>query len=313
MTVPHILFVFLDGVGLGPATGENPAGDRAANPFAALDLPAFRRLAGGQPWTADARPVREPAHVFVAVDATLGVAGLPQSGTGQAALFSGENAALAHGAHFGPYPPSAVRPLLDAQSVFARLVRAGVSADRLAFANAYPDRFFSAAEARGRWTTTTYMARAAGVRLRTADDLVRGDALAADLTGDGWRRLIDPEGPVVPEAEAAARLHALARRHRLTLFEYYLTDKAGHSRDAARAADVLLALDRFFEALLGRLDPALDLLVVSSDHGNLEDLGTKSHTRNPVPLVALGRGADHFAGAASLLDVTPTLVAAMAG
>ena len=302
---PHALFVFLDGVGLGPATAENP--------FATLHLPAFERLAAGQRLTAEARPVRTPTHTFVPVDATLGVPGLPQSGTGQAALFSGENAALAHGGHFGPYPPTAVRPILDAQSVFARLLRTAVGADDLAFANAYPDRFFSAAEARGRWTTTTFMSRAAGVRLRTDADLARGDALAADLTGDGWRRLLDPDLPVVTETDAAARLHALARRHRLTLFEYYLTDKAGHSRDPARAADVLQSLDRFFQSLLDRLDPAVDLLVVSSDHGNLEDLGTKSHTTNPVPLVAIGRGADHLAAATSLLGVTPMLVEAIQG
>ena len=303
MTAPHVLFVFLDGVGLGPATD--------ANPFATLALPAFRHLAGGQRWTDAARPVRTPTQTFVPLDATLGVPGLPQSGTGQAALFSGENAALAHGGHFGPYPPTAVRPLLERSSVYARLLRAGVAASDLAFANAYPDRFFQAAEARGRWTTTTFMARAAGVRLRTADDLAAGRALAADLTGEGWQRLVEPALAPITEPDAARRLLALARRHRFTLFEYYLTDKAGHSRDADRAADVLASLDRFFAALLDALDPDRDLLVVSSDHGNIENLGTKSHTTNPVPLAATGRGADVFARAASLLDVTPMLVGGM--
>jgi hypothetical protein len=308
VTAPHVLFVFLDGVGLGPATPKS-GGD---NPFATLHLPAFERLAGGQPWTQAARPVRTPRHTFVPIDATLGVPGLPQSGTGQAALFSGENAAVAHGAHFGPYPPTAVRPLLDAQSVYARLIRTGLDPDSLAFANAYPDRFFSAAEARGRWTTTTYMARSAGVRLGTADDLAGGEALAADLTGVGWQRLVDPALVPVTEAEAAVRLVGIARTHRFTLFEYYLSDKAGHSRDTARAAEVLASLDRFFGALLSLLDPDRDLFIVSSDHGNLEDLGTKSHTTNPVPLVALGRDADRLAHATSLLDVTPMLVSAMA-
>lgn len=295
---PRVLFVFLDGVGLGAASAENP--------FSTLRLPAFERLAGGQTWTLDAVPVRTSTHTFVPIDATLGVPGLPQSGTGQATLFSGENAAVAHGGHFGPYPPTAVRPLLDAQSVYARLLRVGLSPGDLAFANAYPDRFFAAAEARGRWTVTTYMARAAGVRLRTSADLARGDALTADLTGEGWQRLVEPDLTVLSEADAAAQVLGLAHMHRFTLFEYFLTDKAGHSRDAARAADVLGSLDRFFAALIEGLGDVL--LVVSSDHGNLESLGTKSHTANPVPLVALGPGADAFAGAASLLDVTPALV-----
>ncbi len=298
-----VLFVFLDGLGLGPATADNT--------FAALSLPAFERLAGGQRWTDAAQPIRGAIHVFVPLDATLEMPGLPQSGTGQAALFSGENAAAAHGAHFGPYPPTAVRPILAARSIYQRLLDQDVPVDDLAFANAYPDRFFAAAEARGRWTVTTFMANAAGVRLRTARDLAAGNAITADLTGAGWRRLVEPDLPVISEAEAAERLLGLARRHRLTLFEYFLTDKAGHSRDAARAADVLLSLDRFFAALLDGLGDVL--LVVSSDHGNLEDLGTKSHTVDQVPLVAVGPGAGRLAGATSLLDVTPAIVAAMTG
>ena len=325
-----VLWLFLDGVGLGPSVPDSrqssasragaasPTGTAgrgadavsrqagAANPFAALRLPAFERLAGGQRWTAEARPVRRPRHTFVPVDATLGVAGLPQSGTGQGALFTGENAARANGRHFGPYPPTKVRPLVEARSVFAQGA-AEVGAERLAFANAYPERFFRAVEARGRWTVTTLAASAAGVRLRGAADLAAGRALAADLTGEGWRRLLDPSLSPISEVEAARRLLALTADHAFVLQEYFLTDKAGHSQDLGRAADVLRQLDRLLAALLDGLGDA-DLLVVSSDHGNLEDLGTKGHTRHPVPLAAWGAGADAFAGATSILDVTPAVV-----
>lgn len=294
----RVLFVFLDGVGLGPGGPDNP--------FSTLDLPAFARLAGGAPWTTKAPALRRPDHVFVPLDATLGLPGLPQSGTGQASLFTGANAAALHGRHFGPYPPTTVRPLVAEQSVFARLARR-VGADRLAFANAYPDRFFRFVEARGRWTVTTLAAHAAGVRLRRAADLDAGRALAADLTGERWRQLIDPAHRPVSEATAAARLAALLDDHAFVLSEYYLTDKAGHSRDPDRAAEVLRALDRWLGALIEHVDPARDTLVITSDHGNLEDLSTKSHTRHPVPLLAWGAGAEAFAGARSLLDVTPAI------
>lgn len=299
-----VLFVFLDGVGLGPPG--------ASNPFSTLDLPAFARLGGGQRWTAEATPIRTARHAFVPLDATLGLEGLPQSGTGQASLFTGENAAALHGRHFGPYPPTTVRPLVAEKSVFARLAPV-LGADRLAFANAYPDRFFRFVEARGRWTVTTLAAHSAGVRLRRADDLAAGRALPADLTGATWQRLLDPDHAPTTEAEAARRLAALLDTHRFVLSEYFLTDKAGHSQDPARAAEVLQSLDRFFGALLDRLDPTADLLLVTSDHGNLEDLSTRGHTRNPVPLVAWGLGADAFADATSLLDVTPETVRAVAG
>lgn len=298
------LFVFIDGIGLGAASPDNP--------FATGSLPAFERLAGGHAWT-DATPlIRHPDHVFTPLDTTLGIEGLPQSGTGQAALFTGTNAAALHGRHFGPYPPTTVRPLVAESSVFAQLVARGVVRERLAFANAYPQRFFRFVERRGRWTTTTLAAHAAGIRLRTERDLADEVAIPADLTGERWQRLIDPAFVPVPESDAARRVHQLVATHRLTLVEYYLTDKAGHSQDAERAAAILASLDRFLASLLDRLDLRNELLVLTSDHGNLEDLSVKTHTRNPVPLVALGAEADRFAMASSLLDVTPRLVDALA-
>lgn len=296
MARPHVTFVFLDGVGLGPAMPENP--------LAALGLPAFERLAGGQRWTAEAGLVAEPGHLFRPLDANLGLDGLPQSGTGQASLFTGVNCARLAGRHWGPYPHSTSKPVIAEKNLFVRL---GAAGRRAAFANAYPDRFFRFAERRGRWTVTTLCCVEAGVRLRTEADLRSGDALTADLTGAAWPERLGLETPVISEADAGRRLAHLSCDADLTLFEYFLTDKAGHSQDPERAAAVLGSLDAFFGALLDALGPD-DLLVITSDHGNLEDLSTKSHTRNPVPLVALGPGADVLAGAASLTDVTPALV-----
>ena len=51
-------------------------------------------------------------------------------------------------------------------------------------------------------------------------------------------------------------------------------------------------------------DDSVDL-VVTSDHGNLEDIASGHHTLNPVPLLAAGPGAAEFAAAGSLLDVAP--------
>lgn len=297
MSPAHVTFVFLDGVGLGPAGLDNP--------FASLALPQFERLAGGQRWTTHASPVTEPAHLFRPIDATLGMDGLPQSGTGQATLFTGIDCAARAGRHFGPYPHSTSKPVIAEHNLFVRLQEAG---RRGAFANAYPDRFFRFAEQRNRWTVTTLCCVEAGVPLRREADLRAGDALAADLTAAAWPEHLGIDVPLISEAEAGRRLAHLGLQADLTLFEYYLTDKAGHSRDPDRAAAVLHALDAFFGGLLGTLDPARDLLVVTSDHGNLEDLGTKTHTRNPVPLVAVGVGAGTLAGVASLVDVTPTLV-----
>jgi len=302
--VIRALFVFVDGIGLGAASGSNP--------FVSSDLPGFARLSGGHAWTLGAPEIRQLDHVFRPIDATLDMEGLPQSGTGQAALLTGLNAAQIHGRHFGPYPPTTVRSHVADSSLFAQLVATGIPPDQLAFANAYPDRFFRFVKARGRWTTTTLAAHSAGVRLRTADDLRNELAIPADLTGEGWQRVIDPTFEPFDEAETARRVRQLVATHRLTLVEYYLTDKTGHSQDPERASTVLASLDRFLGHLVDGLDLSHNLLVLTSDHGNLEDLSVKSHTRNPVPLVALGAGAGRFANASSLLDITPLLVDALA-
>lgn len=298
----RVLFVFIDGVGLGAPAPYNP--------FAAGAFPAFEALADGQPWTSQAQPIDQRRHVFRPIDANLDVEGLPQSGTGQATLFTGANCAQAAGRHFGPFPHSKTKPIIADKNIFTRIKGlVPEEPEPTAFANAYPPRFFSYAKRRDRWTVTTRCCMDAGVPVRSLEELRCGKALAADLTSRGWQELGLDITPI-SEEEAAARLQALTQRHRFTLFEYFLTDKAGHSRDADRAATVLRALDRF----LGRLRREIDdetLLVVTSDHGNLEDLSTKSHTRNPVPLVAYGHGAHHFRGVQSIIDVTPAVLRAL--
>jgi hypothetical protein len=301
----RILFVFLDGVGLGPA-------DEEINPLVAAELPAFRRLAGGHPWSAATPTLVRDRHVFRPIDATLGMPGLPQSGTGQASLFTGVNGARLAGRHYGPYPHSRTRPAIAADNVFRRVARLdGTEAPDAAFANAYPPRFFSYAEARDRWTVTTRCCLDAGVRIRTLEDVLNGDALTADLTGELWRTRLGLPAPGLTEAEAGAHLVRIAEQHTFTLFEYFLPDKAGHSQSEERAAAVLASLDRFFTGVLDHLDATNTLLVISSDHGNLEDLSTKTHTLHPVPLIAYGRLAECFGGVTDLTGVTPAVLAAL--
>ncbi|MEM8557156.1 MAG: alkaline phosphatase family protein [Bacteroidota bacterium] len=297
---PRLLFVFLDGVGLGPDTADNP--------LATNTLPAFARMAGGHAWTNAAPTLNDERHVFRPINANLGVEGLPQSGTGQATLFSGVNCAALAGRHYGPYPHSTSKPVLREHNLFATLHRALATdqpADAVcAFANAYPTRFFEVMRQRKRWTVTSYCCYSSGVRLRRVYDLERRRALFADLTGDNW-----PGKELTPltESEAAHDLVGLASAHRVTLFEFWLTDKVGHAQDPDRARTLLTSLDRFLGALLDAL-PDDVLLVVSSDHGNIEDLGTKSHTRHPVPLIAIGPHAGMLAGVEDLAGVLPALV-----
>lgn len=302
MGFPHLLFLFLDGVGLGA--------DAPDNPFSTLGLSRFEELAAGQPWTASSSTVNRADHVFRPIDATLGVEGLPQSGTGQATLFTGVNCARVVGRHFGPYPHSKTKRLLGSSNLFHRLKQLDLPPDQpAAFANAYPDAFFQRARQLERWTVTTLCCLEADVPVRTTEDLYRGRAIPADLTGEHWP---DAGGPLpISESEAGRRLSTLSRDYPFTLFEYYLTDKVGHGRLDSTPSDILASLDRFLDGLLTHFDPDRQLLLITSDHGNLENVATESHTRNPVPLVAYGSGAAAFSKAKSLVDVTPSILTAL--
>lgn len=291
-----VIFLFIDGVGLG----EN----KKTNPFTLAEYSAFRRMAGDQPFLKEAEPVREKHHLFKAVDANLKVRGLPQSGTGQTALFTGNNASKEIGKHFGPFPHSGIKHLLREQSIFLKAQRMGKSCH---FINAYPDIFFEKARKRNRWSCTTLMTKSAGLPLNTTVTVKENRAITAGLNQQAWREMLDIDVPKIAPEDAADRLLARSEEYDLLLYEYYLTDKAGHTQKEEDAENVLGTYSRFLMHLISEKNKE-DTLVLCSDHGNIEDLGTKTHTRNRVPLFVQGPGAETFDTAESILDVTPGIL-----
>ncbi len=293
------LLVFLDGVGIG-------AGDAAFNPFATAHLPRLQALMGGrrpiaEEMDADGRIVTERA-VLVAADATLGMDGLPQSGTGQTSLLTGRNAAELYGRHFGPWVPTPVRPMLAAENLLSRAVAAGATA---AFANAYP---LAGADPRifRRPAAPMLAAQSAGALTRGVAELAEGTAVASSITNERWRERLGSDVPEVTPEEAARTLARIASGAEMTLFAHYDTDYTGHRGAMPAAMAALERVDAFLGALVDAL-PADALLIVSSDHGNLEDVRAE-HTRNPVPLLAVGAGREAFADARSILDVAPRMM-----
>ncbi len=297
----RILLIFLDGVGLGPA-------DPAFNPFFAQSYPFLDQFFHDAPIEAGScRSGTE--YSIAALDATLGVRGLPQSGTGQTALYTGMNAARRAGRHFGPHLYSTLKPMIEQYGLFARLERMGLLAET-ALANAFPQRFFDYLNGdRRRMVAGMYMAQSAGVEFRDIDSLKLGEAVSTDLTAERWKEIGHPDAPVLSPYDAGKQLASIARGYRFTLFEYFGTDKPGHEMDMNHAIAVLEKTDAFLQGVFDWLASSDILTIVTSDHGNLEDLQTKSHTRNPVPCIAFGNGhADFTHGTSSLLDITPALI-----
>lgn len=291
-----VIFLFIDGVGLGKESDTNPLFHSSYD--------AFSAIAGDQAFSDKAGEINNENHVFRPVDATLDVEGLPQSGTGQTTLFSGENASKEINKHFGPYPHSEIKYLLNEQSLFRKAQKMG---KKCRFINAYPDIFFEKARKRNRWSCTTLMTKNADIPLNTTEDVKAGKALTAEITQQAWKKHLNIDVPNISPEEAASRLIKQAQHYDLLLHEYYLTDKAGHSQDQEKASKYLKTYDRFLWHLIQHKNRQTTI-VLSSDHGNVEDLSVKTHTLNKVPLFALGPGAEHFADAKSIMSVTPAIL-----
>lgn len=293
----HALLLFVDGLGLGPD-------DPAINPLVAARTPVLDRLLGRK-LTHTTGPVQWNGALLVPLDATLGVDGLPQSATGQTALLTGLNAPQAVGRHVTAYPTAQLRALLVEHNLFARVRHRGGS---VALANAYTPEYFAAVEAgRLRHAAITFAALSAGVRLRDLDDLRAGRAVFHDLTNQrprGWGHDV----PAITPVQAGRHLARIAAGHTLTVFEFFLTDLAAHGRIPLDGVEVVEMLDALLGGVLEETNPDETLVLLASDHGNLEDRRQSGHTRNPVPALLVGTGRETVGERLrAITDVAPAL------
>jgi 2,3-bisphosphoglycerate-independent phosphoglycerate mutase len=223
-----------------------------------------------------AAPTDRRARVLP-LDAGLDTPGTPQSGTGQAALLTGESTARAFGGHFGPWTPVALRPVVEQRSLLRRAVDAGRS---VAFANAYPRGWPGPGGSR-RIAAPPLAARGAGLLVRHEEALGLGDAVSSEIVNDGWKRHLGHDTlPDVTPREAGANLGRIAAHHELTLFAHYTTDTVGHRGNMSAAVEALELVDAFLGGVVASLSRDT-LLFVASDHGNIEDIRS-GHTRNPA-------------------------------
>lgn len=291
-----VLFLFVDGIGIGL--------DHADNPFSSFEWTGFKSITNGQKLTQSANFSISSSLVFKPIDATLGVEGLPQSGTGQATLFSGQNASKIINKHFGPYPHSGIKHLLMEESLFKKVHELG---KKPYFINAFPQIFFERAKVRNRWSCCTLMTKSAGLKLNSVDEVLSENAITAEIIQDYWRQHLSLEIPAITIQQAATRVTKVSSQHDVTLMEYYLTDKAGHEQDKNSAFKAIERLDLFLDHYL-KIKPADQTIVLTSDHGNIEDLSVKTHTINPVPLIVNGPKANYFSNVESIQDITPAIL-----
>jgi len=135
-----------------------------------------------------------------------------------------------------------------------------------------------------------------------------GDAIASEITNEAWRtRLGRTDLPHLTARDAGRNLVRIAGAHDLTLFAHYGTDYAGHLRSMDAAVAAVERVDAFLAGIVDSM-PDDVLLVVASDHGNIEDV-RQGHTTNPALGLVVGKGHAQIGGEwSSLVDVVPSIL-----
>jgi 2,3-bisphosphoglycerate-independent phosphoglycerate mutase len=275
-----LLFLFLDGIGLGE---NNPE----INPFAKADMPFLESLLGGKKLLHSSAPIDNDLLCLHAIDPNLGVKGLPQSATGQAVLLTGINIPKELGYHYGPKPNPETAKYLESDTIFHKVIKAD---KKTALLNGYPPRYFDGIDSGKRLYSSIPQALTnAGISLFTHEDYFAGKALSADFTGQGWHEFLGfPDAPLFDPHTAGIKLAELAKGYDFSFFEYWASDYAGHKQDMESAVSQLETFDGVLAGLLSAWKHEDGLILLTSDHGNMEDLSTRKHTANYVPLLLFG-------------------------
>ena len=281
----NILHIFIDGLGLNF--------DHTTNPILKNRLPYLQMFLS-----------RKNPGLLIPTDASLEYDGLPQSATGQTALLTGVNPVPFVGGHRSGFPGPKLIKIIKENSILKRIDALGLKST---FANAYHREF--SWENVSRASVTTYNVLSAGQKFRNLDDLCRGKAVYQEFTNEFLRK----KGYRVPlwtPEHAGKVLVDITKENFYTLYEFFQTDIAGHKTENKEfLRKVLKNLDEFLGSVWENL-PGGTTLLLTSDHGNIEDDSTRLHTTNPVPTFAYGPKADIFSGVKTLTDIVPGILKA---
>ncbi|HOM02886.1 MAG TPA: alkaline phosphatase family protein [Acetivibrio sp.] len=284
----RMIFIFIDGFGIGKA-------DASVNPLANPELENINYILN-------------KAYV-IPTDACLDVPGLPQSATGQTTIFTGQNASKVLSRHLHGQPTITLKKIIASRNLFKELINRGFSVTNSnVYRTAYIDKIKDPKERKYRPSVTTVMTLSSGLNLRTVEEYILGEGVYHDIVGEVLKNEGYVEELITPE-EAAQRLYNLSRKYDFTLFEYFVTDIVGHKMEMETAMEKLKILDAFLGELLQLYDENEDIIFITSDHGNVEDLTVKTHTFNKVPTVILGKKLKNVEiKIDSLTDIMPAVL-----
>lgn len=285
-----LLFFFIDGLGLGD--------NSRSNPFVHAKMNSLNNILGQK--LLKNININQDKLLCKGIDACLLVDGIPQSATGQTALFTGINAAQHLGYHLPAFPNDALKKLIYKNN----LIKYAVAQNRTAvFANSYTDHYFDLVkQGKREHSVTTLCTMSANLPLRNVQDLLKRKAVHWDITRQIVNEQQNPDIPVLLPEQAAKDLVSLCQEYDLVVFESFLPDLIGHSKEFKKKIEILEILDSFIGNILTEL-PSQVTFLFTSDHGNIEDSRIKNHTKNPVPLFVYGPGKLNFQSVNSLTDI----------
>jgi len=257
-----IIFLFIDGVGIG-------IDDPAINPCSSSPTGIFQVNTN----------LPKSGHKFP-IDAQMGIPGLPQSATGHTTIYTGTNAAKLLGKHLTGFPNKELRNLLQKHSIFVKLKNLDFTCE---FINAFRPIFFTTPEifSNLQMSATTEMNKYAGYDFSDFQDIKNEKALYHDFSNEENRNK-GFDLPLFTADKAGEILVHKSDKYDLILYEYFLTDFAGHAQNLERSIGEIRKVEDLILAVLKYMDPDNTILIVASDHGNIEDVRTKSHTTNPA-------------------------------
>lgn len=285
----HVHIFFMDGVGMGTADPET-------NPFTRAHMPRLAELLGPnwylRPDAGGPGRVTTDRASLAPTDPNMNVPGRPQSATGQATILTGRNVPQLVGEHYGPKPNQAVAEIVNSHNLFQEVVQAGGSA---ALITPYPQGYFDAINSGKRLLSSVPLAAtSAGLSLMSADELRAGRAVSPGFTGEAWRdHLGYSDIPILSREESGRQIASIARGYTFSFFEHWPSDRSGHRGPIEQAVEHLEVIDEVLGSLVDSWDDENGMLIVTSDHGNIEEKDHRRHSRNPVPTILVGR--DHAA------------------
>jgi len=294
----RVILIFIDGLGVGKK-------DPDLNPMARVMGPNLDIFIDG---TIFPRPFD---GIVKPLDTTLGVEGIPQSATGQTALLTGVNGAEALGYHLFGFPNKLLIEIIKKNSLLKQAKDAGL---KPAFINAFRPKFFEMGDlvwTKMRLSVTTWVNHSAGLPFFSINDVANERSIYQDFTNTELK-VQGFDLPVFSPEKAGSILAKQSRSYDLVLYEYFRTDAAGHRRQMDRAVYEIMRIEGFLQALLSGVDLESTLVILTSDHGNIEDLSRKSHTLNRALTLLFGAGAKETAESLnSLLDLPEAILHAL--